>query len=894
MSDVVDDELLGGEDEIDDIYDITNEREEALLQEEDEYSKSRDGYDNRKKSESYSENEEPDDVLNLDVEEDFQDDDKLLYDDEEEEESHKKIETQVSVEKPQSLKQNMTSGTNTTAKTVQMAKTSAPQAKKPYTGPQKFSGNNNAMQSDKRKRGNGQRNFQTRSNFVKNKMQRRRNGTVLINPRYEGTVHVNENEARLAWKNPQYSQNNTSFVQPWNSENMLRNCDLNLQSQLLVSNLVNGIANGFAQTPGNMLMPQSQPQTQHFYKPPTNNYEQPLSYEPPPNLVEDQHLYHSQSNQNQDVSGWNNRYNEFSQVTNQIHHPPVQQSYSRQIEQQPYNSQLSMNRPQGNSKPYNSSYSNYNRYNRTNNQNMGPTKNSNIVNSYEGNNLNYNKYNTRPSMYSNNYYPPQTGDNYERKNLNYSNYPPKQENYNNYNSGNYETRNDVLARSDNLNYYKQEVQQNQAYSNKDQCQNRPIQQGQFRRRENTYIPNKNFKQGNRRPINNTECTDFREELPEKKVKMTENNPQSTEVSEETEVSSTEQTHPVSVNVINNTEEQEDEETRLYRLKIEEQKRERERILRIKEERRKQMMLQRQKEEEQKLLIPGSEGFKQNPLKQNLQNNNTNNQSIKRDMVEHAVGTIPVQKINRLTSGSVPNVIQRLGKVPQRQLSRQNQNSTLSSIPSNYPQQTTNYSDNSNSDLPPEFPNLTFKVSNDRQSNVPIKDLPKKMPNLTFKVTNNLQSNAPVAKELPKAEASSSGFMSNRVVVVKSKTKASNEVLTNSDVNKQVCNEASSESSDTGQGLSSFFNNRKVLKKDNNLLNTKLVVVNNLSATINQNKLMALSQGIGEIQQLRVDKQERQATILFKSVASAHAFYKKYQRRILDDLSVIEVKLEPML
>jgi hypothetical protein len=44
----------------------------------------------------------------------------------------------------------------------------------------------------------------------------------------------------------------------------------------------------------------------------------------------------------------------------------------------------------------------------------------------------------------------------------------------------------------------------------------------------------------------------------------------------------------------------------------------------------------------------------------------------------------------------------------------------------------------------------------------------------------------------------------------------------------------------------------------------------------------------------MDKQERQATILFKSVASAHAFFKKYQRRILDDLSVIEVKLEPMI
>lgn len=44
------------------------------------------------------------------------------------------------------------------------------------------------------------------------------------------------------------------------------------------------------------------------------------------------------------------------------------------------------------------------------------------------------------------------------------------------------------------------------------------------------------------------------------------------------------------------------------------------------------------------------------------------------------------------------------------------------------------------------------------------------------------------------------------------------------------------------------------------------------------------------QTLHLSREERQATIHFKSVASAHAFYKKYQRYILD-LSVIEVDLQ---
>lgn len=46
------------------------------------------------------------------------------------------------------------------------------------------------------------------------------------------------------------------------------------------------------------------------------------------------------------------------------------------------------------------------------------------------------------------------------------------------------------------------------------------------------------------------------------------------------------------------------------------------------------------------------------------------------------------------------------------------------------------------------------------------------------------------------------------------------------------------------------------------------------------------------QKLQMSPKERQATIEFKSVASAHNFYKKYQRFMLD-LSMIQVTLKPV-
>lgn len=48
-------------------------------------------------------------------------------------------------------------------------------------------------------------------------------------------------------------------------------------------------------------------------------------------------------------------------------------------------------------------------------------------------------------------------------------------------------------------------------------------------------------------------------------------------------------------------------------------------------------------------------------------------------------------------------------------------------------------------------------------------------------------------------------------------------------------------------LSSFLNNRKILSKDHSLIDTRLVVVSNLSASTTNVKLMGISRGIGEIE-----------------------------------------------
>ncbi|XP_018321934.1 uncharacterized protein LOC108734771 isoform X2 [Agrilus planipennis] len=94
----------------------------------------------------------------------------------------------------------------------------------------------------------------------------------------------------------------------------------------------------------------------------------------------------------------------------------------------------------------------------------------------------------------------------------------------------------------------------------------------------------------------------------------------------------------------------------------------------------------------------------------------------------------------------------------------------------------------------------------------------------------------------------------------------------------------------GAPTSGFLENRKVLARDDNLPDTSIVVVSNLAAGTTDIKLRKMCQNIGNVEKLQMSPKERQATIQFKSVASAHAFFKKYQRFMLD-LSMIQVTLK---
>ncbi|KAK5646035.1 hypothetical protein RI129_004499 [Pyrocoelia pectoralis] len=95
-----------------------------------------------------------------------------------------------------------------------------------------------------------------------------------------------------------------------------------------------------------------------------------------------------------------------------------------------------------------------------------------------------------------------------------------------------------------------------------------------------------------------------------------------------------------------------------------------------------------------------------------------------------------------------------------------------------------------------------------------------------------------------------------------------------------------------QHLASFLSNRRILTKDQSLIDTSIVVISNLSAGTTDVRLRKMCQGIGDIKKLQMSPKERQATIQFNSVASAHAFFKKYQRTMLD-LSMIQVTLKPI-
>ncbi|XP_044266328.1 putative uncharacterized protein DDB_G0285119 isoform X2 [Tribolium madens] len=761
MSDMGDDDLLGGDSDCEP-YDFSEEKEELLLQGDDDYSKAENSY----KKGSISDTDDQEDVLSLDIEEDFQDvEEKLLH--EENEESKIKKNEKFSSERKQQNTQNI------------------PVVKK-HPHPQK---SNNALpkernapkvitRNENRRRNVGRGNFHSRPNFVKNNFQRRRNGTVLINPRYEGTVRANEN-TRLAWDNTHYSQSNASnFVQPWVSGNGL-NYEANPQNQLL-NNLV-------------ALLPQT---SSNVFQSSANSYQPTLSFEPPPGIQT------SSYNQVQPYCQWNspNVLND-NQVSRGLY--PATQSSTSSL--QPCLSRGTQS--------FNDSYTNY--YNSKSNQSYSS---QNVRPNYENRRKPYN--NTLSSQTTNfqnknsNY----ISNSFYNRNSNLSNVPNRPS-HSSSNIVQIESRNQLSENRPTT--YRNDFKQGQ---NQNFVSN--MQQFQIRTENEPIISavkryNQHFDEQKNRRANDNSGT--RSEQPEKKTKLD-------EVSQKS-IDSTKESKGKSVPPNENTD-FEDEETRLYRMKIEEQKRERERILQMKEERRRQMMLQRKQEEDKKLPPPPQHTEK--PKQENF----SKPVSFQKPNFERVADIVTVQNQYAQKSITKPNQVQN----------------------------SVQYS-NVKSDISDGFPNLTFKI------------------------TNKIQENAPV-QNMPKSEVSSSGFMSNRVVVVKGKTGSVLPVSSTS-APKPVSNEGS-QSSNVGQGLSSFFNNRKVLKKDSTLLDTRLVVVNNLSANFNQNKLMALTRGIGEIQKLRVDTQERQATILFKSVASAHAFFKKYQRRILDDLSVIEVKLEPMI
>ncbi|XP_008193672.1 homeobox protein 2 isoform X3 [Tribolium castaneum] len=751
-----DDDLLGGDSDCEP-YDFSEEKEELLLQGDDDYSKTEAVY----KKASNSDSDDQDDVLNLDIEEDFQDvDDKLLFE-EEQEPKVKKDEKFSSEKKPQ----------NTQHIPVVKTHPIAPKKQDNVAPPKERSAPKVLTRNDNRWRNPGRGNSQQRPNYAKNNFQRRRNGTVLINPRYEGTVRVSEN-TRLAWdNNAQYPQNNTSnYVQPWVSGNNL-NYETTPQNQIF-----NNLA---------ALLPQT---SNSIFQPPVNSYQPTLSFEPPPGIQTSPPPYNTQV---QPYCQWNS-----PSVDNQV----SRGQYAAQSSTSSHQPCL----PRG-PQNFNNSYTNY--YNSSFNL------------------QNYSSYNVRP--------------NYETRRKPYNNMPSQNTNFQNknssYASNNSYNRNTNLSSVpkrpnyssphivpiENRNQFN-ETRANSYRNDFKQGQNQNVQSGQqFQTRTENRPNNTTFKKNNdnfdvQRNRRTNDNSGAKSDQPEKRPKFDESsNKKSADSTKESK--NEDKKVPPDENI-----DFEDEETRLYRLKIEEQKRERERILALKEERRKQMMLQRKQEEAKKLPPPPPPPQPENSA------NFSKPANFQRPQFERVADTATVQ--NQYAK----------------------------------PKNSAQYS-NVDSDLSDEFPNLTFKI------------------------TNKIPQSAPV-QSTPKTEASSSGFMSNRVVMVKGKTgglpvsstgapKPSNEV---------------NESSNVGQGLSAFFNNRKVLKKDSSLLDTRLVVVNNLSANINQNKLVALTRGIGEVQKLRVDRQERQATILFKSVASAHAFFKKYQRRILDDLSVIEVKLEPMI
>ncbi|KAK9869667.1 hypothetical protein WA026_003415 [Henosepilachna vigintioctopunctata] len=135
---------------------------------------------------------------------------------------------------------------------------------------------------------------------------------------------------------------------------------------------------------------------------------------------------------------------------------------------------------------------------------------------------------------------------------------------------------------------------------------------------------------------------------------------------------------------------------------------------------------------------------------------------------------------------------------------------------------------------------------------------------------------------------SANRFNNSAVSQPERTVTSHQVSVNANIQPQPQTSVNADNHSTVSP--EFLSTRSVLAQDD-LEKTNIVVVKNLASCTNEPKILKLCRDIGIVQKLQMEKAERQATIHFKTVASAHAFYKKFRRHMID-LSIIQVDLVP--
>ncbi|XP_044727635.1 RNA-binding protein 33-like isoform X3 [Chrysoperla carnea] len=282
-------------------------------------------------------------------------------------------------------------------------------------------------------------------------------------------------------------------------------------------------------------------------------------------------------------------------------------------------------------------------------------------------------------------------------------------------------------------------------------------------------------------------------------------------------------------------EEEDEETRAYRLQIEEQRKLREQLIKQKEERRKKAAAQASQS--------GSE-------------------------VSTTTGNIAIPKVQNQPQRKIIKPLMERKILPPMQ---QNKNRLI--VLTNQQKQTSIVRPTLNKVINRNLVKIENKqiMPNTVSSTQPIKKpllLSKRVVRAIPRQTESVTSASSTTQTLT-SETSESGddvidkehltqFLSTRTVVPKAPSTA---------VNGTITNNASA------------------------LLKTNIVKISNLSASTTELKIRKLCKGVGLIQNIQMSPNLGQAIIRFKNIAHAHNFYKKYQRKMVD-LSLIDVTLIP--